>query len=173
MQKVEFISFERQKVRFKHFFHQKYMLIPGHRPEAYALTKKYARMETALLQTFVVHHITSMFPMEQLHCRVRLAHKYIHVTLSRLQIHLPDLPTHTIHAHTHISRMLRHNYMVVLIQIEHNFFEGQRKTVSTKWKRRLVSDGYYCLEGKCNMHLSETRHNRKNDCRLSRTQVVR
>ena len=115
--------------------------IPAHRPEAYALTKKYARMETALLQTFVVHHIPSTFPMEQLHCRARLAHKYIHVTLSRLQIHLPDLPTHTIHAHAHISMMLRRNYMVVLIQMEHNFFEGQRKTVSTKWKRRLVSDG--------------------------------
>ena len=108
---MEFISFERQKVRFKHFFHQKYMLIPAHRPEAYALTKKYARMETALLQTFVVHHIPSTFPMEQLHCRARLSHKYIHVTLSRLQIHLPDLPTHTIHAHAHISRMLRHNYI--------------------------------------------------------------
>ena len=145
MQKVEFISFERQKVRFKHFFHQKYMLIPAHRPEAYALTKKYARMETALLQTFVVHYISSMFPMEQLHCRARLSHKYIHVTLSRLQIHLPDLPTHTIHAHAHISMMLRRNYMVVLIQMEHNFFEGQRKTVSTKWKMRLVSDG--CTSG--------------------------
>ena len=119
--------------------------IPAHRPEAYALTKKYARMETALLQTFVVHYISSMFPMEQLHCRVRLAHKYIHVTLSRLQTHLPDLPTHTIHAHAHISRMLRLNYMVVLIQMEHNFFEGQRKTVSTKWKMRLVSDG--CTSG--------------------------
>ena len=127
MQKVEFISFERQKVRFKHFFHQKYMLIPAHRPEAYALTKKYARMETALLQTFVVHYISSMFPMEQLHCRVRLAHKYIHVTISRLQTHLPDLPTHTIHAHAHISMMLRHNYMVVLIQIEHNFLRDKGK----------------------------------------------
>ena len=79
-------------------------------------------METALLQTFVVHYISSMFPMEQLHCRVRLAHKYIHVTISRLQPHLPDLPTHTIHAHAHISMILRLNYMVVLIQIEHNFF---------------------------------------------------
>ena len=127
MQKVEFISFERQKVRFKHFFHQKYMLIPAHRPEANALTKKYARMETALLQTFVVHHITTTFPMEQLHGRARLAHKYIHVTLSRLQIHLPDLPTHTIHAHAHISMMLRRNYMVVLILIEYNFFEEKGK----------------------------------------------
>ena len=145
VQKVEFISFERQKVRFKHFFHLKYMLIPAHRPEAYALTKKYARMETALRQTFVVHYISSMFPMKQLHCRVRLAHKYIHVTLSRFQTHFTDLSTHTIHAHAHISRMLRHNYMVVLIQIEHNFFEGQRKTVSTKWRRRLVSDG--CTSG--------------------------
>ena len=83
--------------------------------------------------------------MEQLHCRARLSHKYIHVTLSRLQTHLPDLPTHTIHAHAHISMMLRLNYMVVLIQMEHNFFEGQRKTVSTKWKMRLVSDG--CTSG--------------------------
>lgn len=32
-----------------------------------------------------------------------------------------------------------------VIQIEHNFFEGQRKTVSTKWRRRLVSDG--CTSG--------------------------
>ena len=119
---MEFISFERQKVRFKHFFHQKYMLIPAHRPEAYALTKKYARMETALLQTFVVHYISSMFPMEQLHCRARLAHKYIHVTISRLQTHFTDLSTHTIHAHAHICRMLRHNNTVVLIQIEQNFF---------------------------------------------------
>ena len=68
-----------------------------------------------------------MFPMEQLHCRARLAHKYIHVTLSRLQIHLPDLPTHTIHAHAHISMMLRHNYMVVLVLIEYNFFEEKGK----------------------------------------------
>ena len=96
--------------------------IPAHRSETYALTKKYARMETALLQTFVVHHITTAFPMEQLHCPARLAHKYIHVTISRLQTHLPDLPTHTIHAHAHISRMLRHNYTVVLIRIEHNCF---------------------------------------------------
>ena len=91
--------------------------IPAHRSEAYDLTKKYARMETALLQTFVVHHITSTFPMEQLHARPRLAHKYIHVTISRFQTHFPDLPTHTIHSHAHISRMLRHNYTVVLIQI--------------------------------------------------------
>ena len=34
----------------------------------------------------------------------------------------PDMSTHTIHSHAHISRMLRHNYTVVLIQIEHNFF---------------------------------------------------
>ena len=101
--------------------------IPAHRSEAYALTKKYARMETALLQPFVVHHISSTVPMEQLHCRVRLAHKYIHVTLSRLQIHLPDPPTHTIHAHAHISMMLRRNYMVVLILIEYNFFEEKGK----------------------------------------------
>ena len=60
--------------------------------------------------------------MEQLHCRARLAHKYIHVTIGRFQTHFPNLSTHTIHAHAHISRMLRHNYTVVLIQIEHNFF---------------------------------------------------
>ena len=96
--------------------------IPAHRSEAYALTKKYTRMETALLQTFVVHHITSTFPMEQLHGRARLAHKYIHVTITRFQTHFPDLSTHTIHSHAHISRMLRHNYTVVLIQIEHNCF---------------------------------------------------
>ena len=65
--------------------------IPAHRPEAYALTKKYATMETALLQTFVVHHITSTFPMEQLHGRARHAHKYIHVTISRFQTHFPGL----------------------------------------------------------------------------------
>ena len=29
----------------------------------------------------------------------------------------------------------------------------------------------YCLEGKCNMHMSEIWHSKKNDCRLSRTQV--
>ena len=96
--------------------------IPAHRPEAYALTKKYARMETALLQTVVVHHITTAFLMEQLHGRARLAHKYIHVTISRFQTHFTDLSTHTIHSHAHICRMLRHNYMVVLIQIELNFF---------------------------------------------------
>ena len=96
--------------------------IPAHRPEAYALTKKYARMEMALLQTFVVHHITSTFPMEQLHGRARLAHKYIHITITRFQTHFPDLSTHTIHSHAHISRMLRHNYTVALIQIEHNRF---------------------------------------------------
>ena len=96
--------------------------IPAHRSEAYALTKKYARMEMALLQTIVVHHITSTFPMEQLHGRARLAHKYIHVTITRFQTHFPDLSTHTIHAHAHICRMLRHNYMVVLIQIEHKCF---------------------------------------------------
>ena len=56
-------------------------------------------METALLQMFVVHHITSTFPMEQLHDRARLAHKYIHVTISRFQTHFPDLSTHTIHSH--------------------------------------------------------------------------
>ncbi len=99
--------------------------IPAHRSEVYALTKKYARMETALLQTFVVHHITSTFPMEQLHGRARLAHKYIHITISRCQTHFPDLPTHTFNAHAHICRMLRHNYTVVLIQIEHKFFEDK------------------------------------------------
>ena len=30
----------------------------------------------------------------------------------------------------------------------------------------------YCLEGKCNMHLSEIWHSKKNDSRLSRTQVL-
>ena len=96
--------------------------IPAHRPEAYALTKIYARMETALLQTFVLHHITFTFPMKQLHGRARLAHKYIHVSITRYQSHFTDLSTHTIHAHAHISRMLRHNYTVVLILIEHNCF---------------------------------------------------
>ncbi len=158
MQKVEFISFERQKVRFKHFFHQKYMLIPAHRPEAYALTKKYARMETALLQTFVVHYISSMFPMEQLHCCVRLAHKYIHVTISRLQTHLPDLPTHTIHAHAHISRMLRLNYMVVLIQIEHNFFlrdkgKQSRRNGKDCLFRMVVPQDFHPLD---NVHAERT-----------------
>ena len=103
-------------------FHQKYKFISAHRPEAYALTKKYATMETALLQTFVVHHITTAFLMEQLHVRARLAHKYIHVTVTQFQTHFPDLSTHTIHSLAHISRMLRHNYTVVLIQIEHNCF---------------------------------------------------
>ena len=96
--------------------------IPAHRPEAYALTKIYAKMETALLQTFVLHHIASTFPMEQLYGRARLAHKYIHVTITRYQSHFTDLSTHTIHAHAHISSMLRHNYTVALIQIEHNCF---------------------------------------------------
>ena len=100
--------------------------IPAHRSKAYALTKKYATMETALLQTFVVHHITSTFPMEQLHARARLAHKYIHLTISQFQTHFQDLSIHTIHSHAHISRMLRHNYMVVLIQIEHNFLLGTK-----------------------------------------------
>ena len=64
--------------------------------------------------------------MEQLHGRARLAHKYIHVTISRFQTHFPDLPTHTFNTHAHISRMMRHNYTVVLIQIEHNrFFEDK------------------------------------------------
>ena len=96
--------------------------IPAHRSEAHALTKKYATMETALLQTFVVLHITTTFPMEQLHGRARLAHKYIHVTISRFKTHFTDLSTHTIHSHAHINRMLRHNYTVILIQIEHNRF---------------------------------------------------
>ena len=60
--------------------------------------------------------------MEQLPARARPAHKYIHITITRFQPHFPDLSTHTIHAHEHISRMLRHNYTVVLIQIEQNFF---------------------------------------------------
>ena len=64
--------------------------------------------------------------MEQLHGRARLTHKYIHITISRLQTHFPDLPTHTIHSHAHICRMLRHNYTVVLIQIEHNCFGGTK-----------------------------------------------
>ena len=111
--------------------------IPAHRPEAYALTKKYARMKTALLQTFVVHHIASTFPMEQLRGHARLAHKYIHITISRFQTHFPDLTTHTIHSHAHISRMLRHNYTVVLIKIEHNCFLRTKKSTSTKWKGGL------------------------------------
>ena len=68
--------------------------IPAHRSEAYALTKKYARMETALLQTFVVLHITTTFPMEQLHGRARLAHKYIHITITRFQTHFTNLSTY-------------------------------------------------------------------------------
>ena len=48
--------------------------------------------------------------------------KYIHITISRFQTHFPDLTTHTIHSHAHISRMLRDNYTVALIQIEHNRF---------------------------------------------------
>ena len=124
-------------------FHQKYKFIPAHRPEAYALTKKYASMETALLQTFVVHHITTAFLMEQLHVRARLAHKYIHVTVTRFQTHFPDLSTHTIHSLAHISRMLRHNYTVVLIQIEHNcFLRDKGKQYQRNGKRRLISDGY-------------------------------
>ena len=29
------------------------------------------------------------------------------------------------------------------------------------------------MEGKCNMHMSEIWHSKKNDCRLSRTQVIK
>ena len=60
--------------------------------------------------------------MEQLQCRARLAHKYIHITITRIQTHFPDQSTHTIHSHAHISWMLHHNYTVVLTQIEQNFF---------------------------------------------------
>ena len=60
--------------------------------------------------------------MEQFHVRARLAHKYIHVTISRIQTLFPDLSTHTIHSHAQISRMLRYNNTVVLIQIEYNCF---------------------------------------------------
>ena len=60
--------------------------------------------------------------MEQLHGRARLAHKYVHITITRIQPHFPNLSTHTIHTHTHISRMLRDNYTAALIQIEHNRF---------------------------------------------------
>ena len=114
-------------------------------------------METALLQTFVVHYISSMFPMEQLHCRVRLAHKYIHVTISRLQTHLPDLPTHTIHAHAHISMMLRRNYMVVLIQIEHNFLRDKgkqsRRNGKGGWFRMVAPQDFNPLD---NVHAVRT-----------------
>ena len=127
--------------------------IPAHRPEAYALTKKYATMETALLQTFVVHHITSTFPMEQLHGRARLAHKYIHLTISRFQTHFPDLSIHTIHSIAHISRMLRHNYTVVLIQIEHNFFlrtkvislDEMEKAACFGWLRRKRASANFVI----------------------------
>ena len=125
--------------------------IPAHRSEAYALTKKDARMETALLQTFVVHHITSTFPMEQLRGRARLVHKYIHVTITRFQTHFPDLSTHTIHSHAHISRMLRHNYTVVLIQIEHNcFLRDKGKQYQRNGKgglfRVTIRNKPYCFE---------------------------
>ena len=60
--------------------------------------------------------------MEQLHGRARLAHKYIHITITRFQTHFTDLSTTYHSRHAHISRMLRHNYTVVLIQIEHNRF---------------------------------------------------
>ena len=111
--------------------------IPAHRSEAYALMKKYARMETALLQTFVVHHITSTFPMEQLHGRARLAHKYIHVTITRLQTHFTDLSIHTIHSQAHTSRMLRHNYTVILIQIEHNCFLRDKGKQNQKMEKAV------------------------------------
>ena len=52
----------------------------------------------------------------------RMVTKYIHITISRFQTHFPDLTTHAIHSHAYISRMLRHNNTVVLIQIEHNCF---------------------------------------------------
>ena len=120
--------------------------IPAHRPEAYALTKKYARMETALLQTFVLHHITTTFPMEQLHGRARLAHKYIHITITRFQTHFPDLPTHTIHSHAHISRMLRHNYTVARIQIEHNRFL-RTKVNSKKEMEKAAYFGWLRYDG--------------------------
>ena len=158
MQKVEFISFERQKVRFKHFF--------------YALTKKYARMETALLQTFVVHHISPTFPMDNFivvrdlptniytsplagyrpTCRtcphmpftpmrisvgccaitIRLSSLKLNITVFWGQRNQPRRNGKAAcfgwlhHSHAHTSQMLHHNYTVVLIQIEHNYFWGQR-----------------------------------------------
>ena len=120
--------------------------IPAHRSKAYALTKKYATMETALLQTFVVHHITSTFPMEQLHGRARLAHKYIHITITRIQTHFPNLSTHTIHSHAHISRMLRHNYTVARIQIEHNRFL-RTKVNSKKEMEKAAYFGWLRYDG--------------------------
>ena len=106
--------------------------IPAHRSEAYALTKKYARMETALLQTFVVHHITSTFPMELLHDRARLYHKYLHVTISRFQTHFPDLSTHTIHFDALDMRNHSKQYglfRLVTIYISENLCFSQKKKV--------------------------------------------
>ena len=48
--------------------------------------------------------------MEQLHGRARLAHKYIHVTISRFQTHFPDLFTHTIHSHAFDMRIHSKQY---------------------------------------------------------------
>ena len=87
--------------------------------------------------------------MEKLHGRARLAHKYIHITITRFETHFPDLSTHTIHSHAHICRMLHKNYTVVLIQIEHNCFlrdKGKQYLLNGKGGLfrmvTLISDGY-------------------------------
>ena len=71
---------------------------------------------------------------------------YTSPLLGYRQTHFPDLSTHSIHSHAHICRMLRHNYTVVLIQIEHNcFLRDKGKQYQRNGKRRLVSDGYACF----------------------------
>ena len=103
--------------------HQKHQFRPSHATEPNALTQENARMEPALFESFVVHYISAILPMQDFHNFAGTADKNINVAVRGIKADHPYLTTQTVHTHAHISRMLRHDNTVAFIQIKHSVFD--------------------------------------------------
>ncbi len=79
-------------------------------------------MKPSSLKSFVVHGKTAAFPMQQLHYLSAFAYEYIDISVGRIKTCGSDLAAHPVDSYAHIARMLRHDYPVTLIQIEHSVF---------------------------------------------------
>jgi hypothetical protein len=61
--------------------------------------------------------------MKYLHDLARTSYKDIDVPVGRIQTDLSHLSAQAIYTHTHIHRLMRHYYAIILIQIEHDVFD--------------------------------------------------
>ena len=83
--------------------------------------------------------------MEQLHCRAAFAYEDIYITTGGIQPCFSYVAAHSIHSKTHVYRVLRHNYTVVLIQTKHCFSFLRTKVYSIFYMQKSADFGWLRL----------------------------